>query len=97
MQIFFGILIGLVIFVAILASVLGTVWLFEEWVDSALQGIAAITGCLVVIAGLSAFGISLIPMGNGSEHCGTGTVYRSTSHYSAATKTSVTDWWCEAK
>ena len=32
-----------------------------------------------------------------SGHCGPGTVYRESSHYNAATKTTDTDWWCEAK
>ena len=32
-----------------------------------------------------------------SEHCGPGTEYRESRHYSPSTKSTNTDWWCEAK
>ena len=32
-----------------------------------------------------------------SEHCGPGTEYRESRHYNPSTKSTHTDWWCEAK
>ena len=32
-----------------------------------------------------------------SEHCGPGTEYRESRHYNPSTRSTHTDWWCEAK
>jgi len=35
--------------------------------------------------------------GDNSEHCGPGTEYRESRHYNPSTRSTHTDWWCEAK
>jgi hypothetical protein len=34
---------------------------------------------------------------NNAEHCGPGTFYRESTQYNVATKSSETEWWCEAR
>lgn len=56
-----------------------------------LIGAAAIVPLITVVV----YGVANFV--DNSEHCGPGTVYRESRHYNPATKTTQTDWWCEAK
>jgi hypothetical protein len=65
-----------------------------EWIGGFLAlaiGIVSLVGCFVTMFHL------IDSQDDDSEHCGSGTVYRESSHYNAATKAPETDWWCESR
>lgn len=62
-------------------------------------GIVIIIFCvgLASLVGLFAFLAYAYDHEDHSDHCGPGTEYRESRHYNPSTRSTHTDWWCEAK
>ena len=89
--IWFGALAGMVIGPFVLADTLKPTMTPKRWAVSAVVWIAIVSliVCIPVWAGVFDE--------DNAGHCGPGTIYRESSHYNPSTKTTDTDWWCEAR
>ena len=68
--------------------------LHDSWKSGAiilLVGAASFIGCIATIF------YAIDSHDDNSEHCVPGTEYRESRHYNPSTKSTHTDWWCEAK
>lgn len=92
MGLFFGILIGTIISLALCACIVAPMvaWLYE-WEPVRVRWIVSGASLLAFVT-LLTIGISLIPASNPANHCATGTRYVEETH--GAGKTRHTDWWC---
>lgn len=101
---FWAIVVGALGFLAFFATLGGALAMWMRLIedppfDSPLRniglGVAGSVAALLICSGLI-YALVVNLGGDGSEHCGPGTRYVSESHYSPATKTTITDWMCVA-
>lgn len=67
---------------------------YDSWTGGViilLVGAASFIGCIATMFYV------IDSHDDNSEHCGPGTEYRELRHYNPSTKSTHTDWWCEAK